>query len=38
MRMVPGTSQLASSTLAVRAVNDEMDDAHRFANRRSPLI
>ncbi|MCR6662327.1 MAG: DUF2721 domain-containing protein [Luteimonas sp.] len=26
------------AALAVRAVNDEMDDAHRHANRRSPLI
>src|SRR5690606_14605900 len=27
----------SEASLAVRAVNDEMDDAHRFANRRSPL-
>ena len=26
------------AAMAVRAVNDEMDDAHRNANRRSPLI
>ena len=26
------------ATMAVRAVNAEMDDAHRYANRRSPLI
>lgn len=26
------------ATIAVQAVNDEMDDAHRKANRRSPLI
>ena len=24
--------------LALRAVNDEMDDAHRVANRRSPQL
>ena len=35
-----GSSVLLASeaAMAVRAVNDEMDDAHRFANRRSPLI
>ena len=35
-----GSSVLLASeaSMAVRAVNDEMDDAHRFANRRSPLI
>ena len=35
-----GSSLLLASeaSLAVRAVNDEMDDAHRFANRRSPLL
>jgi len=35
-----GSSLLLASeaSMAVRAVNDEMDDAHRFANRRSPLI
>ncbi|WP_235974343.1 DUF2721 domain-containing protein [Luteimonas deserti] len=26
------------ASMAVRAVNEEMDDAHRRANRRSPLI
>lgn len=26
------------ASMAVRAVNDEMDDAHRLANRRSPLL
>ena len=26
------------AAMAVRAVNEEMDDAHRKANRRSPLI
>lgn len=35
-----GSSLLLASeaSMAVRAVNDEMDDAHRFANRRSPLL
>ncbi|WP_202839102.1 DUF2721 domain-containing protein [Luteimonas saliphila] len=35
-----GSSLLLASeaSLAVRAVNDEMDDGHRFANRRSPLL
>ena len=35
-----GSSILLASeaTMAVRAVNDEMDDGHRFANRRSPLL
>ncbi len=35
-----GSSVLLASeaSLAVHAVNDEMDDAHRFANRRSPLL
>ncbi len=35
-----GSSVLLASeaSMAVRAVNDEMDDAHRNANRRSPLI
>lgn len=35
-----GSSLLLASeaSMAVRAVNDEMDDAHRLANRRSPLI
>ena len=35
-----GSSLLLASeaSIAVRAVNDEMDDAHRLANRRSPLI
>ena len=28
----------SEASLAVRAVNDEMDDAHRYANRKSPLI
>ena len=26
------------ASLAVHAVNDEMDDAHRHASRRSPLL
>lgn len=26
------------ASMAVRAVNEEMDDAHRLANRRSPLV
>ena len=39
LSMFASSVLLASeATLAVRAVNDEMDDAHRFANRRSPLI
>ncbi|TDK23471.1 DUF2721 domain-containing protein [Luteimonas aestuarii] len=35
-----GSSLLLASeaSMAVRAVNDEMDDAHRNANRRSPLL
>ena len=35
-----GSSLLLASeaSIAVRAVNDEMDDAHRLANRRSPLL
>lgn len=35
-----GSSVLLASeaAMAVRAVNDEMDDAHRNANRRSPLL
>ncbi|TWT23704.1 DUF2721 domain-containing protein [Luteimonas marina] len=39
LSMFSSSLLLASeASLAVRAVNDEMDDAHRFANRRSPLI
>ncbi|MDH5833599.1 DUF2721 domain-containing protein [Luteimonas kalidii] len=35
-----GSSLLLASeaSMAVRAVNDEMDDGHRFASRRSPLL
>lgn len=35
-----GSSVLLASeaSMAVRAVNDEMDDAHRHASRRSPLL
>lgn len=35
-----GSSLLLASeaSMAVRAVNDEMDDAHRNANRRCPLL
>lgn len=39
LSMFASSLLLASeASLAVRAVNDEMDDAHRFANRRSPLL
>jgi hypothetical protein len=37
LSMFASSLMLASeATLAVRAVNDEMDDAHRHANRRGP--
>jgi hypothetical protein len=39
LSMFASSVLLASeASMAVRAVNDEMDDAHRLANRRSPLL